>query len=155
EMALYGGNGSGVIALDGSDSMPRFALDVSIAGVEGAPFLRDALGVTRLSGTGNITAQLTGAGRSERAWMRALDGAARIRFENGAVKGIDLAEIARKIESALTGSAIGPGAKTDFAELSGSFVVKGGVAANRDLRLLNPFVRLNGAGIVDIGNRTL
>jgi AsmA protein len=29
------------------------------------------------------------------------------------------------------------------------------VAANKDLKLLNPFVRLNGAGIIDLGNQTL
>ncbi len=87
--------------------------------------------------------------------MRSLSGAAKIRFEDGAIKGVNLAEIARTIESALTGSAIGGAAKTDFAELSGSFVIKGGIAANKDLRLLNPFVRLNGAGLIDIGNQTL
>src|SRR5262249_8156328 len=68
---------------------------------------------------------------------------------------VNLAEIARTIQSALTGSAVGGAAKTDFAELSGSFAIRQGVAANKDLKLLNPFVRLNGAGVIDIGEQTL
>jgi AsmA protein len=130
-------------------------LDLKVAGVQGEPFLTDAAGFTRLSGTGSITAKLAGAGSSQRAWMRSLAGTASIKFEDGAIKGVNLAEIARTIQSALTGSAVGGAAKTDFAELSGSFVIKGGVAANKDLKLLNPFVRLNGAGIIDLGNQTL
>ncbi len=84
-----------------------------------------------------------------------MGGAARIKFVDGAIKGVNLAEIARTIQSALTGSAIGGAAKTDFAELSGSFAIRQGVAGNRDLKLLNPFVRLNGAGIIDIGEQTM
>ncbi|MEQ1865793.1 MAG: AsmA-like C-terminal region-containing protein [Micropepsaceae bacterium] len=113
------------------------------------------MGFTRLSGTGSIVAKVVGSGRSQQAWMRSLGGAASIKFEDGAIKGINLAEIARTIQSVLTGSAVGGAAKTDFAELSGSFVINNGVAANRDLKLLNPFVRLNGAGIIDIGSQTL
>lgn len=155
QLALYGGNGTGTIGLDGSGATPGFALDLNFRGVQAEPFLTDAAGITKLTGTGSLVAKVAGSGSSERAWMRSLGGAARINVADGAIKGINLAEIARTIQSALTGSAIGGAAKTDFAELSGSFVIKGGVAANKDLKMLNPFVRLNGAGIIDIGDRTL
>jgi AsmA protein len=155
QLALYGGNGTGVIGLDGSGATPGFALDLNFSGVQAEPFLTDAAGITKLSGTGSLVAKVAGSGSSERAWMRSLGGAARVNVADGAIKGINLAEIARTIQSALTGSAIGGSAKTDFAELSASFVIKGGIAANKDLKMLNPFVRLNGAGVVDIGSRTL
>ncbi|MCE9524345.1 MAG: AsmA family protein [Alphaproteobacteria bacterium] len=155
QLALYGGNGSGLISLNGSGGVPQFGLDVRVAGVQGEPFLTDAAGFNRLSGTASIVAKVAGGGRSQRAWMKSLGGTAAIKFEDGAIKGINLAEIARTIQSALSGSATGGSAKTDFAELSGSFVIRNGVAANKDLRLLNPFVRLNGAGIIDLGNQTL
>jgi AsmA protein len=155
QLALYGGNGSGTIALDGAAGMPRYGIDLSISGVNAEPFLIDLAGFNRLQGTGSIVAKVAGAGKSQRAWMKSLGGTARIQFVDGAIKGVNLAEIARTIQSALTGSAVGGAAKTDFAELSGSFVIKNGVAANRDLKLLNPFVRLNGAGIIDIGEQSL
>lgn len=155
QLALYGGNGSGLISLNGAGAVPTFGLDLKVAGVQGEPFLTDAAGFTRLSGTGSIVAKIAGSGRSQQAWMRSLGGVASIKFEDGAIKGVNLAEIARTIQSVLTGSAVGGAAKTDFAELSGSFVINNGVAANKDLKLLNPFVRLNGAGIIDIGSQTL
>ncbi|MFM9863683.1 MAG: AsmA family protein [Micropepsaceae bacterium] len=154
QMALYGGNGSGVISL-ASAAAPQVGLDLSFAGVQGEPFLTDAAGFTRLSGTGNIALKVAAVGSSQRALMKALDGTMQITFTDGAIKGVNLAEIARTIQSALSGTAVGAGAKTDFAELSGSFVIRDGVAANKDLKLLNPFVRLTGAGIVDVGNQTL
>jgi AsmA protein len=155
QMALYGGNGTGVISLNGESGAPQVGLDLTFAGVQGEPFLTDAAGFTRLSGTGNIALKVAASGGSQRALMKALDGTMQIKFEDGAIKGVNLAEIARTIQSALTGTAVGAGAKTDFAELSGSFVIKDGVGANKDLKLLNPFVRLSGAGLVDIGNQTL
>ncbi len=155
QMALYGGNGTGVISLNGESGAPQVGLDLRFAGVQGEPFLTDAAGFTRLSGTGNIALKVAAAGGSQRALMKALGGTMQIKFEDGAIKGVNLAEIARTIQSALSGTAVGAGAKTDFAELSGSFVIKDGVGANKDLKLLNPFVRLSGAGLVDIGNQTL
>lgn len=155
QLALYGGNGSGLIALDGSRGSPQIGIDINVNGVAGEPFLMDLAGFNRLQGTGSIVAKVTAAGKSQRAWMKSLGGTARIKFVDGAIKGVNLAEIARTIQSALTGSAIGGAAKTDFAELSGSFALRGGIAANKDLKLLNPFVRLNGAGIIDIGEQTL
>lgn len=154
QMALYGGNGSGVISLNGAGA-PQVGLDVVFSGVQAEPFLTDAAGFTRLSGTGNIAMKVAGAGSSQRALMKSLGGTTQIKFVDGAIKGVNLAEIARTIQSALSGSAVGGSAKTDFAELSGSFVIKNGVAANNDLKLLNPFVRLTGAGVIDVGNQTL
>jgi len=155
EMALYGGNGRGTITLDGSGASPHFGIDMAFNGIQAEPFLTDLAGFSRLEGTGNIVARVTGAGKSQRAWMKSLGGAADIRFVDGAIKGVNLAEVARTIQSALSGSAVGGGAKTDFAELGGSFLLKNGVAANKDLKMLNPFVRLNGAGIIDIGEQTM
>src|SRR5690606_13557484 len=45
--------------------------------------------------------------------------------------------------------------KTDFAELSGTFTVRNGILHNDDLKLLNPFVRLSGAGDVDLPQQTV
>jgi AsmA protein len=155
QMALYGGDGKGVVTLNGAGSAPEIALDVALAGIRAEPLLTDAAGFNRLSGTGNMTLKLTGAGRSQRAIMSGLDGTIAMKLEDGAIKGVDLAAVARTIQSALSRSAVGAAAKTDFAEFSASLVIKNGVGRNDDLRLLNPFVRLSGAGTVDIARQTL
>ena len=155
ELELYGGQGKGTITLDGGKHQPMVVLALSVDGVQGEPFLTDAAGFKKLSGTGNIVVRVTASGSTQRALMKSLAGSATISFTDGAIKGINLAEIARSIQSALSGAAIGEAAKTDFAELSASFVISNGVAANNDLKLLNPFVRLNGAGTIDIGQQSL
>jgi AsmA protein len=155
QMALYGGNGKGVVTLNGAGAAPEIGIDVALNGIKAEPLLTDAAGFNRLSGTGNITLKLAAAGRSQRALMAALDGTVQMKLEDGAVKGVNLAEIARTIQSALSGSAIGSSAKTDFAEFSATLIVKNGVGRNDDLRLLNPFVRLSGAGTVDVAGQRL
>ena len=119
------------------------------------PLLTDGAGFNRLSGVGNITLKLSATGRSQRALMSGLDGTMQMKLEDGAIKGANLAEIARTIQSALSGSAVGGPAKTDFAELSATLVVKNGVGRNDDLKLLNPFVRLSGAGAIDVAGQRL
>jgi AsmA protein len=155
QMALYGGNGTGTVTLNGAGAAPDVGIDLALSGVKAEPLLTDGAGFNRLSGVGNMTLKLAAAGRSQSAMMRSLDGTVQIKFEDGAVKGANLAEVARTIQSVLTGAAIGASAKTDFAELSGSLVVQNGVGRNEDLKLLNPFVRLSGAGVLDVGNQTL
>ena len=155
QLALYGGNGSGTVSLDGTSATPSLALDMRVDGVQGEPFLTDAAGFNRLSGTASITMTVASSGRSQSALMHNMGGKAAISFTDGAIKGVNLAEIARTIQSALSGNAIGGAAKTDFAELSGTFAIRNGVAANKDLKLLNPFVRLTGAGVIDLGQQTL
>lgn len=155
QMALYGGNGKGVVTLNGAGAAPQIGIDVALSGVKAEPFLTDAAGFNRLSGVGNFTLNLDAAGRSQRALMSGLDGTVQMKLEDGAVKGVNLAEIARTIQSALSGSAIGASAKTDFAEFSATLVVKNGVGRNDNLQLLNPFVRLTGAGTVDVAGQRL
>jgi AsmA protein len=155
QMALYGGDGKGTVTLSGAGGAPDVGIDVVLSGIKAEPLLTDAAGFNRLSGTGNITLKVAGAGRSQRALMSSLDGTVAMKLEDGAVKGVDLAAVARTIQSALSRSAIGTAAKTDFAEFSGSLTIRNGVGRNDDLRLLNPFVRLTGAGNVDIAGQRL
>lgn len=155
QMALYGGDGKGVVTLNGAGAVPEIALDVALSSINAEPLLTDAAGFNRLSGTGNMTLKLTGTGRSQRAIMSGLDGTVAMKLEDGALKGVDLAAVARTIQSALSRSAVGPAAKTDFAEFSASLLIKNGVGRNEDLRLLNPFVRLSGAGSVDVARQML
>jgi AsmA protein len=78
-------------------------------------------------------------------------------MKDGAIKGINLAEGARNVKSALGAKTTrnDPSQKTDFSELSASFAIKNGVARNDDLKALSPFLRLGGAGNLDIGNNAI
>jgi len=154
-LSLYGGAGSGRFIADGSSAAPRVAFELNAENIQAEPLLRDAIAFDRITGHGRLVASLVGQGRSQAALMQSLRGSASFSFNDGQIKGVNLAAIARSIQSVLTGQAAGPGAATDFAELAATFQVANGVAATQDLHMLNPYVRMDGQGLINIGQQSL
>ncbi|MBP6689843.1 MAG: AsmA family protein [Hyphomonadaceae bacterium] len=154
-IGLYEGAGAARLIADGSGATPRIAVEINAENVQAEPLLRDAIGFDRISGRGRLTASLVGTGNSQATIMRSLRGNAAFAFNDGALKGVNLAQVARTVQAALSGQAVGESASTDFAELAGTFTVADGVAATDNLRMLNPFVRLEGRGLVNIGAQTI
>lgn len=154
-ISLYGGGGTARLIADGSGATSRIAVELNADGVQAEPLLRDAIGFDRIAGRGRLTASLLGSGGSQAAIMRSLRGAASFNFNDGELKGVNLAQVARQVQAALTGAAVGPSSSTDFAELSAAFTVADGVAATDSVRMLNPFVRLDGRGLINIGAQTI
>jgi len=154
-ISLYDGGGTARLIADGSGATPRVAVEIDAQGVQAETLLRDAIGFDKIAGRGRLRASLVGSGGSQAAIMLSLQGNASFLFADGQWKGVNLAQVARTIQAALSGQAVGQGAATDFAELSATFAVANGAAATDNLRLLNPFVRLEGAGIINIGAQTI
>ncbi len=154
-ISLYGGVGVARLIADGSGATPRLAVELDVQNIAAEPLLRDAIGFDRITGRGRLRASLVGQGPSQAAVMRNLNGSASFSFNDGQWKGVNLAQIARTVQSALTGQTQSGGGATDFAELSSTFTIADGVAATDNLRLLNPFVRLEGAGLINIGAQTI
>lgn len=154
-IGLYEGAGAARLIADGSGSTPRIAIEINAENVQAEPLLRDAIGFDRITGRGRLTASLVGAGTSQAAIMRGLRGSASFSFNDGQWKGINLAQVARTVQAAVSGTAVGEGSATDFAELAANFTIADGVAATENLRMLNPFVRLEGRGLVNVGAQTI
>ncbi len=152
---LYDGGGTARLIADGSGATPRIAIELNAENVQAEPLLRDAIGFDRIAGRGRLTASLVGTGNSQATIMRSLRGNTSFSFNDGQWKGVNLAQVARTVQAAVSGTAAGEGSATDFAELAGSFTVADGQAATDNLRLLNPFVRLEGRGLVNIGAQTI
>jgi AsmA protein len=112
-----------------------------------------------LEGKGNVTLDVNTAGKSVNGMKKALAGNARVALKDGAIKGINLAEVFRKAKSALGSQESRAQAaqtqQTDFSEMTASFVIKNGVAHNEDLDVKSPLFRVSGAGNIDIGNSTI
>jgi AsmA protein len=85
-----------------------------------------------------------------------LDGKGRLNFSDGAIKGIDLADMARNVQAAF-GVADKPGERprTDFSELNVPFTLAGGRFQTPDASLASPFLRLRAAGSADLVRETL
>ncbi len=153
QISLYGGAGRARLTAHAEGNRIVTVLDAD--NIQAEPLLRDAIGFDRIVGRGRLQASLSGQGGTQAALMRSLSGAASFRFNDGQWKGVNLAQVARTIQSAMTGAARGAGGATDFAELSATFRVANGAAVTQDLRLLNPYARLEGQGLIDIGAQTI
>ena len=152
---LYGGTLSGAFSAEAAGN--RIHVKEAARNVAIGALLRDFAQKDVLEGRGSVTLDVQASGGTVTALKKALAGSARLEMKDGAIKGVNLADSARNVKSALGAKQTKPDAsqKTDFSELSASFKIAGGVARNDDLKVASPFLRLGGAGNLDIGNNTI
>ncbi len=160
---LYQGSMDGSLKVD-ARSTPSISLKQDMKGIAIGPLLVDAINNDMLDGKGTLNVDVTTSGNTVGALKKALSGKAALNLADGAVKGVDIAGTIRDIKSKVNlfkdKSSIGAdqSKKTDFSELSASFVIKNGVAHNEDLTMKAPILRLakgDSRGEIDIGNETI
>jgi AsmA protein len=146
--SLYGGEYSGDITYDAHEAVPSVKLDQQVTGVDIAPLLKDSINSERLSGRGNASTKLAGAGLTSDVLMKNLSGRVDANLVNGAVTGIDLwYEISRAQallkQQAPSGS---DDRRTKFDTFKMSADIAGGVATTKDLTITSQYLRVTGAG---------
>ena len=156
--SLYNGTLNGGLSLDANGN--AVAAKENLAGISINPLMKDAVDKDLLEGRGSVTLDVTARGETVAAMKKALGGSASLALKDGAIKGINLAQSFRELKSKFSGrqDAVQQAKqtdKTDFSELSASFRIAGGVAHNEDLAAKSPFLRLAGAGDIDIGNNAM
>jgi len=155
-LAMYGGDVSGGLNLDVRTDTPKSALNLGVAQLAVNPLLNDLLQKDFIEGLTSASIDLSFAGDSAGDILETLTGGGELRFEDGAVKGIDLAAMARNIQSAFGGAAAGgEKPRTDFTELTVPFSLKNGVAQIPGAVLKSPFIRLKAEGTADLVGKTL
>lgn len=161
---LYGGSVAG--SLSASAGKPqRFAVRQKLSGVNIGPLLKDATGNDRLLGKGNVQLDITSSGATVSQIKKGLNGTAQLSLRDGAVRGINIAQVLRNAKAKigqLRGDDAAPQSgssseteKTDFSEMSGSFRINNGVAHNEDLDIKSPLVRVNGSGDINLAASSL
>lgn len=151
---LYGGTlaGSVIAQADGN----RVALKQTMDNVNVGQLIRDYAQKDILEGRGRLVLDVGTGGSSIAAMRQSLDGSARVSLHDGFIKGINLAKKLREGKAILAGGgreavvAADKTEKTDFSELAASFRITHGVARNDDLAAKSPFLRVAGAGNVDL-----
>ena len=156
EVKLYEGSGKGFVTLDGSGAEAAVAANVELSGIAARSLLKDAAGIDWLAGSGDVTLAVSGRGASETAIVQSLNGKSDVAVRNGALIGFNLSGAMRALsEGSIPDFDSSPAEKTDFSELTGSFVITDGIAKNDDLQLTSPLLRATGAGTVDLPARSL
>jgi AsmA protein len=151
---LYDGSLAGALSINANNN--QVALKQNLANVNINPLMKDALDKDVLEGRGNVALDVATTGTTVTAMKKGLGGAASLNLKDGAIKGINLAKTFRETKAVFTTrkDAVQQAKqteKTDFSELSATFRIAKGVARNDDLSMKSPFIRLGGAGDIDIG----
>ncbi|HOP19511.1 MAG TPA: AsmA family protein, partial [Amphiplicatus sp.] len=156
ELGLYGGGGSGQLVVNAKNATPTFAGKFDLGSVEAQPFVKDVMKNDRLLGLGGFKLDFSANGSSQAAIMRSLDGSGRFDIADGAIKGINLAKLARSVAEIQQGglnptaitSAIAtaqkPDEQTDFSELLSQFSITDGLVNAPTISLAGPFVTMTG-----------
>ena len=155
-LGAYGGQASGDVIVDASAASPVYTLRSDLSGVRALPLLRSAASFDKLDGKLQAKLALRSTGQSQRAIMANLDGTVFALFQDGAIKGLNVAQMIRSLTaSPLSGWQEGKEQNTDLTQLSASFRVEKGQATTSDLNLVGPLVRMTGAGTIDLGTQML
>ena len=135
---------------------PAYTLRSDLAGVRALPLLRSAADFDKLDGKMQAKIAVRSTGTSQRAIMSNLDGTVFAMFQDGAIRGLNVAQMIRSLTSGtLSGWQEGKEQTTDLTQLSASFRIEKGQATTTDLNLVGPLVKMTGAGTVDLGTKML
>ena len=155
-LGAYGGQASGQLIVDASGGNPTYAFTSDLAGVRALPLLRSAADFDKLDGKLQAKIAVRSTGSNQHAIMSSLGGTVFANFQDGAIRGLNVAQMIRSLTSGtLSGWQQGKEQTTDLTQLSASFGIDKGQAATTDLSLVGPLVKMTGAGTVDLGAKTL
>jgi AsmA protein len=155
-LGAYGGQASGELDIDVSGASPAYALRGNLTGVRALPMLRSAAGFDKLDGKLQAKIAVRSTGASQRAIMSNLNGTVFAVFQDGAIRGLNVAQMIRSLTATtLSGWQESPEQTTDLSQLSASFRIEQGQATTSDLNLVGPLVKMTGTGTVDLGSKSL
>lgn len=154
----YDGSGQGEFNINASEKPYKISTKFELTNINAEPLLTDAAGFNKLIGKGQLAWGLTTQGVSQRDFIARLNGDLDFNFTDGAVKGVNLAAIAKSASNIMQGnlsavsldSDFSNADKTDFAALTGKFILANGVANINSLTLKNPFIRISGTGDINL-----
>ncbi len=147
---LYQGSVSSTGQVDLSKAVPVSSINLNIQDVQAGPLLRDFADKDIIEGTLQADIRLTTSGMSGDQIKSSVNGKGELFFQDGAIIGIDLAQLARDIKSGFTLDQQGERPKTDFAELHAPFTINNGLVDTKKTTLKSPFIRVNGSGTADL-----
>ncbi len=154
---LYGGRYGGDMRLDVTGHTPVISLDEALSGIQAEPLLTELAGFEKLLGQGDFSIDASARGADADAILESLTGQAAFSFSDGAIKGINVAEMIRRGMATFTGGSADASdapQQTDFTTLGGTLTFDEGNVRNDDLELSTPLLRIGGEGSANMLQRT-
>ncbi len=144
--------------LDARQQPARYQVHKRVQGVDVRPLLQTLAQTDLLEGKGDLEVEAQGSGLSEQALRSRMQGKVNLKLSDGALHGINLAEMIREARATLTGKGadqVKEVRKTDFSALTASFQIADGVARSDDIQLFAPALRVKGQGQTALVPETL
>ncbi|GJC06617.1 AsmA family protein [Aeromonas hydrophila] len=155
---VAGGQVTASGVLDARQQPARYQVHKRVQGVDVRPLLQTLAQTDLLEGKGDLEVEAQGSGLSEQALRSRMQGKVSLRLSDGALHGINLAEMIREARATLTGKGadqVKEVRKTDFSALTASFRIADGVARSDDIQLFAPALRVKGQGQTALVPETL
>jgi AsmA protein len=151
QLKMYEGDVSGKSQVDVTGQRPQTGIDLQMRNIRINPLLKDVADKDFLEGRTSAEVSLTMAGEQAEAIKKTLQGSGNLLINDGAIKGIDLANMVRNVKAAFTlEEKPQERPRTDFAELSVPFSIRDGVFETPASNLKSPLLRLEAIGKADL-----
>lgn len=156
KMNLYQGSAVSKAKMDVRKNTPATRVSLDASGIKAGPLLKDTTGKNMIEGTVMSDIDLSMKGQDPVMIKRTLNGGGELVFNDGAVKGIDIAGMVRNAKSGIGLSRkTEEKPRTDFSELRVPFDVTDGVVDTPGAGLKSPLLRVTAAGKANLVNSTL
>ncbi|MEZ9062049.1 MULTISPECIES: AsmA family protein [unclassified Vibrio] len=155
---LYQGSISATAKLDARKTPATYTAKKKIKGVKVQPLLVDVADNDMLEGTGNIDVNVKGKSLTPMGIKKNLVGTIAINFEDGAVNGINVAQLIRENYAKIKGEKVestNEAQKTDFSAMKATLKVDKGWVSTNDLSAQSPLLRVTGQGKANFINETV
>ena len=156
KLDMYKGNIAGIGTVNVQKDKPATSIEMAISGIQAGQLIKDVMAKELIEGALAAEIDLNFTGDAPDLIRRTLSGKGDLRFNDGAIVGIDLASMVRNVQAAY-GLAQTPSEKprTDFAELQVPFTITSGLFKTDATRLVSPLIRVLAAGSADLAKETL
>ncbi|ADN75685.1 AsmA family protein [Ferrimonas balearica DSM 9799] len=152
----FGGQLTAKASLDGTATPARYSFDQRIEHLSIQPMLKALADTDLLAGTGEFSLKGKGQGLTGKA-LNNLTATGALALEDGAVYGVNVAQMIREAEAKLKGDFKAEVAeqKTDFSNFHTQLVIEDGTLGTPGLKIASPLLRIEGDGKVAIEPQTL
>jgi len=157
EAQAFGGAAKGKLGIAAADEGGvTVASHLQFVDVDLDNCLGQMFGLHKLQGRGSLAINLDGAGDSVLAVTHALNGTATITAQSGALTGINIEQLLRRLQRRpLSGSGDFRSGRTPFDQLAINLQVERGIVSFDDMHIDGPSVRLAVAGQASVPTRDL
>jgi len=156
ESEAFGGTAKGSVGLASANGGVAVTTRVAFMDVDLEACLAQVFGIRRLEGRGNVTLNIEGSGPSVLAVTNTLSGTASLNAHNGALAGINIEQLLRRLERRpLSGNGDFRSGRTPFDQLVLTLKIEQGQVSVDDMHLTGPTVRLSVGGQVSVPTRDL